>query len=101
MSVIKPIIVVFIVFIVFVLVMIYFSVIIHDTKLIYKNPALFLIETLIAGLFPSLYIFIFYWLRSKKITSTTYYLYFFGSFILILVHLLVQLSGLYSLILTL
>lgn len=98
MSVIKPIIVVFIFFI---LVMIYFAFIVHDTKLIYKNPSLFLIETLIAGLFPSLYIFIFYWLRSKKITMTTYYLYFFGSFILILVHLLVQLSGLYSLILTL
>jgi len=98
MSVIKPIIIILIVFI---LVMIYFSVIIHDTKLIYKNPSLFLIETLIAGLFPSLYIFIFYWLRSKKITMITYYLYLFGSFILILVHLLAQLSGLYSFILTL
>jgi hypothetical protein len=76
--------------------MIWFSIAVRDLKFPRENPVRFTIETLTAGIIPALFIFILYYLRGNPINHETFFIFFMLAIKVMLIHILFQFSGVYT-----
>ena len=72
------------------------SLLIRDVAYPSRHPWKFAIETLLMGVIPASTLFIFYYLRGSAITITSIYAFILFACKCMIVHLLLQFSGVYS-----
>jgi hypothetical protein len=73
-----------------------FSILIRDVTFITQKPFIFIGETLAVSLFPSLIIFLMFYLRDKPISQITFIEYFLLTLKIATAHILLQISGVYT-----
>jgi uncharacterized BrkB/YihY/UPF0761 family membrane protein len=79
----------------FVIVFSYISLKIARLSFIKKNPLHFLLELLVIGLFSYLFCIIFYYFRGMSIKKDNIH-FIVGSIFFIIIHILMEISGLYD-----
>lgn len=80
------------------LVLVYYSIEVFDIKYPLENPYMFFYETFLAGAIPTLFLVAIYAFRRHDITSENVPVFFLSFIKFVIVQLLFQFSGLYSIL---